>query len=142
MNIPQTSASGRTQAAQRALEAFENATPEKGKNDIDRYALALEMADALRALIAPPSVGESQVEIANRIGSEVASYGLSLRGTADFAALMGIKAGIQSAHETWEPADHPSQEMMLRWLGIDYEDSIFHKDQIFIEPQFIEREVI
>ena len=55
-----------------------------------------------------------------------------------------VRAGIQSAHETWEPSDHPSQEMMLRWLGIDFEDGTADDGEPAwcILPQTIEKEVI
>jgi hypothetical protein len=55
-----------------------------------------------------------------------------------------VYAGMQRAHETWEPevALRPTQEQMLRWLGIKHLATLnLNGDPIFaIEAQPIERE--
>lgn len=136
-HIEQTSASDRCEAARKALAAFEQAP---------RVPIGYEtlLADALRALIAPPSVGETAEQMADRLTSSVMTYaqaeGLTERGIAMAGIRYGFNAAIRAAHETWEPevAQRPSQEQMLRWLGISYG----HRDAQSIEIPFqiIERE--
>ncbi|MBT2484803.1 MULTISPECIES: hypothetical protein [unclassified Microbacterium] len=145
-NIPQTSASERIEQAQKVLAEFRNATPENGKNDIDRYRLALEMADRLEALITPPGVHDSERSLARdlitKTPAHVSGQGIRFQYDDLMEMLMSaIRAGIQYAHERWEPADHPSQEMMLRWLGITHEESVREHEAWFIPEQYIEKEV-
>lgn len=171
MNIPQTSASGRIEAAQKAIEIAvveanslsfyrENLAlmvrPEGFvASDGERYEIdavdrnmrrAIEgldiVADALRALITPPPTGTIARIYARQAMRSEAIGRLVPDEQVEALIAEAYHAGIQDAHESWEPADHPSQEMMLRWLGIDYGDSAFESDKIFIESQLIEREVI
>lgn len=132
--IPQTSASERVEAARKALALVGGPGREK------------TLARALRALITPPGVGESEEAIANRLIEEVMDYArsgwLDGRELAMAGLLYGIRAGIQSAHESWEPADRPSQEMMLRWLGIKAERALHQDTLLFIPDQHIEKEVM
>lgn len=85
----------RIEAAQKALDAFTGAIPERGYSDLDRYKLAINMADALKALI------------------------------------------VQNG-------ERPSQEQMLSWLGIDYEESTDDEGDpsLHLFSQHIEREEI
>lgn len=138
-NIPQTSASERIEVARKALAALEADIAVWGTL-YGRKGVTQEAADALRALITPPSVGESDEAIAERIADE---HLLDTDCYADKAVhpalLAAVRAGIQSAHETWEPADRPSQEMMLRWLGIEH---VVGLAVIAIPHQFIDKEEI
>lgn len=147
--IEQTSASDRYEAARKIIAAHDAA--------VDAYADATNLDEAmaaearmenatsdavkaLRALITPPSVGESEHEMALEIAK---AYWPTARGTAYEAAVRGIRAGIQYAHERWEPADHPSQEQMLRWLGLEYTEHAYGGvTDLIIEEQSIEKEEI
>lgn len=142
--IPQGSASGRYEAARKALARYD--VP-----DILHSIVADDLADALRALITPPSVGESEERIAERIIQKVPSSLIQMDGSLRFEpeALVSlvtaaVRAGIQDAHETWEPevAMQPTQEQMLRWLGLDYDESFDDEGEpaLHIYSQFIERE--
>lgn len=144
--VSQTSASDRYEAARKVLAAFEGEVLE------GQGSYAWTLADALRALITPPSVGESEEQIAEQIAervmvNQVGEANPEGEYTTDGAEILGmirsgVFAGIQTAHETWEPevAQRPSQEQMLRWLGLDYEQH--HEKLIFIQAQSIEREEI
>lgn len=124
--IEQTSASDRYEAARKALAEYEA----HGTFLDDERA-----ASALRTLITPPSVGLSVEQIAENIER---AYG----GRLPLVTLlqMAVRAGIQSAHETWEPevALRPTQEQMLRWMEIEHE--INRHGDLYIPEQHIERE--
>lgn len=143
-NVPQTSASDRIEAARKALEWYDDQSEAGG----GIVAGGLAVADALRALITPPSVGESEATIAGRVLDDYFTLTYEemvtdSSGETVYAALMAAaRAGIQSAHERWEPADRPSQEQMLRWLGVTAEESVRDHDALFIPEQYIEREEI
>lgn len=134
--IEQTSASDRYEAARKALAEYEKWADHAYAFDI--AGEVLDLADALRALITPPSVGESEHDMAMRIAD---AYNPPSRGTAYEAATRGIRAGIQYAHERWEPSDRPSQEQMLRWLGIEYAESD-DGERLIILSETIDREEI
>jgi hypothetical protein len=147
MGIPQTSASERVEAAREALAEYGRSQP----SDYER-AYADPLAAALRALITPPSVGESEEAIVEDFATRLREQGAieilgqdavfratDHHGQSVTAFRQGVRAGIQSAHETWEPADRPSQEMMLRWLGLDY---TIDGDVIVVHRKNIEREEI
>lgn len=129
--IKQTSASKRCTEARSAsaqIDAWLDGFPAD--------ALAPEViraANALRALITPPGVGEDVPTIAHNI---VKTYGG--RVDPDLLLQIAVRAGIQSAHETWEPVDVPSQEFMLRHLGLDYHE---HGDRLVVHAKYIEREI-
>lgn len=129
----QTSASDRYRAAHEALAAFDSA--ERGDE-----ATAETVAFTLRALVTPPSVGESVEQIVDRILAQWRrdhDYAIDL----EEAMVRAVSAGIQSAHEAWEPevALRPTQEQMLRWLGIRY-GAAGRPTHIHIPFQNIERE--
>lgn len=131
----QTSASDRYAAARKALDHY-FATP---THDAKEWALrAVPVAKALEALITPPGVHESKHDAAMRIAAD---YFPESRGTAYEAAARGVRAGIQNAHETWEPevALRPTQEQMLRWLGIEHEEDPA-VGMLYVREQYIERE--
>lgn len=150
--IEQGSASDRYEAARKALEKLE-----WWPLDGDRPFTAILNGDdvrmihaALRALITPPSVGESVEQIAERvIGSPEHSwitwdrYDGTQVGEDDIRVIAEqlVRAGIQSAHETWEPevALRPTQEQMLRWLGIEYARSD-DSERLIILSDTIDRE--
>lgn len=115
----QTSASERIERAKAALAEYVSASE--------------DVADILREFITPPEVAhEGVAEAATNIEK---AYG----GRLDLGLLlqMAVRAGIQIAHESWEPADKPSQEQMLRWLGIEYDET---DGVLFIPDQHIDRE--
>lgn len=149
-NTPQTSASERIEQAQKALAGYRGSdtyrvsggTPEDSYDVLDA---AEAMAEALRALITPPGVHESEPAIVKRVWdatpAHISGEGIRLQADDLFAMLRAaVRAGIQAAHETWEGSDWPSQEMMLRWLGIEYDE---HADgTLHIREQSIAMEVI
>lgn len=141
--IPQTSATDRLVAARKALAEYDHVRASQSAN-YPRHAF--QLAQALRALITPPGTGETVEQIADRLTESVMAYaqaeGLTERGIAMAGLRYGVLAGIQDAHETWEPevAMRPTQEMMLRWLGIDYAYS--EPNGISIHFQVIDREEI
>lgn len=147
-NIPQTSASERVETAQKALATWDDIYDGVPADMIEREADAV--ANALRALITPPAVGDES--IAKRIAAEHYAGYAPANLPADLSwehlaqsfgevAVAAFRAGIQSAHESWEPADVPSQEFMLRHLGIRYGDA-GRPTHIHIPFQNIEKEVI
>lgn len=148
-NIPQTSASERQEAARKALEVWTQASTTRG---VPLSQAIHGVVAALRALITPPGIHESEEQLAiewrerlmERGSIEViGETGLYSKESGVYEAeifRLGVRAGIQAAHESWEPADVPSQEFMLRRLGIDYEE---HRESLlFIPEQSIEKEVI
>lgn len=111
-----TSASDRYDRARAALLAFTNATPDNGCNDFDRYRLALELADATRALIEAPETAslsdEETQRVYNTAYEAAMPEGIAWRGTefetAHAAARRAlVNAGIQAAWESWEPENAP-----------------------------------
>lgn len=127
-NIPQTSASGRIEEARALLAIY------------DRLSTAnpTVLAEMIRALITPPAVGESEEAIAERIAD---AAGIDWDQAYD-VALPAVREAIQSAHESWEPADVPSQEFMLRHLGIEYTAGTLDDTILHIHAQHIDKEVI
>lgn len=145
MNIPQTSASERIEHARKVLREHGHADAEPG----DPGSIA-QLTLALRSLIEPPAVGNESV--AKQIAADhFAGYAPAnlptdltwehLAQSFGQVSVAAFAAGVQSAHESWEPADVPSQEFMLRHLGIEHSPS-FREGYIYIEPQHIEKEVI
>ena len=151
----QTSASDRYEAARKIIAAHDAA--------VDAYADATDLDEAmaadarmenatsgavkaLRALITPPSVGESEIEVAHRIVDANLPDRLMHWDDKEVltVAIQAFRAGIQSAHETWEAetAMRPSQEQMLRWLGIKFNQAPDMRGDIFIQAQMIEREEV
>ncbi len=142
----QTSASDRYEAARKALARFWN------PDDLAEMEIQGELVHALEALVTPPGVGESEAQIVERwagrlrrrgaievLGEEAVFNATDHHGQSIESFRQGVRAGIQSAHESWEPevAQRPTQEQMLRWLGIEYDET---DGEIFIPDQFIKRE--
>lgn len=149
--IEQTSASDRIEQARKALAEFDAETEGQAFSPHDYpTAEAFAVAEALRALITPPSVGETDEAIAERVaygyldehGMPAVMQLAALAGHIERIALAAVRAGIQSAHESWEceVALRPSQEQMLRWLGLDYRETTH--GTLFVYGQNIDREEI
>lgn len=139
--IPQTSASDRYEAARKALEWYDDQSEAGGGIVAGGHAVA----EALRALITPPGVGEMPdlIDLYARahqraLPNEDGPFSTAdLDRAADAGRLAIFNAGIQSAHESWECEDRPTQEQMLRWLGINY---MTGPGEIAIYGQTIDRE--
>lgn len=100
----QASASDRYQAAREVLAGYDN--PEA-----DRQPTEADLADALRALIEPPSVGEGEEQIIDRVIAEFERETGFYNPPAVMVGVRnwlsrGINAGIQAANESWEPDDY------------------------------------
>lgn len=141
-NIPQTSASERYEAARKALAEYNHQLQNEG----EWGTVPNRLAAAIRALITPP--GSPLTVESEAVNDAVNAYDwpfhehidISATELADFGTQL-FRAGVQSAHETWEPADVPSQEMMLRWLGLRYSDA-GRPTHIHIPFQTIEKEEV
>lgn len=106
---------------------------------------------SLRALITPPTTHESLSDLALKIHAAAltAAEDAGIQITTDLDSIMrnatnrAVCAGMQGAHESWEPevAQRPSQEQMLRWLGVRYTESA-EQGYVYIPLQQIEREEI
>ena len=137
---PQASASDRVEAARKWLDNF---AAQDAAERVCWHDMPEDFEDFLaivRALVTPPSVGESVEEIADAIQAPHRSNSGELNLVIRSAITRGVHAGIAAAQEAWEPetALRPSQEQMLRWLGIEHRawDHV-----ITISAQIIEREV-
>lgn len=142
--VAQSSASDRLEAARKALAWYDDDSEAGGGIVLGGMAVA----DALRALITPPSVGENEADMVQTVIQNAPAH-VSGKGILfqydDLIAMVtaAIRAGIQSAHETWEPevAMQPGQEQMLRWLGIEHNPNMV-SPMIYIHEQHIEKEEI
>ena len=136
-NIPQTSASERVEAARKLADHLEQMMTTAQWMPASE---GIQAVHVLRSLITPPPVGESEENAVDRILAEwwrAHDYRIHI----EHAMILAYRAGIQSAHESWEPADVPSQEFMLRHLGLRYSDA-GRPTHIHIPFQNIEKEVI
>jgi hypothetical protein len=120
----QTSASDRIEAARKVLTDYDEHDEPRSLHE--RRMREYRLASALRALITPPATSDSEEDVADRIVTAfpspyTPSVGYSYGELVELA-ITAYRAGIQSAHESWESADVPSQEFMLRYLGLDYWD--------------------
>lgn len=112
-----TSSSDRYEAAHKALAQYDenerdyHALPEReqeGRNYEDyednKLAAADSLAEALRALIEPPTTNEEPHEVAARVLAQ-AQYRLDADAEARVLGLMtsAVVAGIQAAWNSWEP---------------------------------------
>ena len=141
-NIPQTSASERYAAARKVLAQYgdKSAGPEDG-------GAVAQLTLALRALIAEVPATIEDAAVSTFADERTARGTLDMLGpmhSDHYAAAfrLGFREGIQSAHERWEPADVPSQEQMLRWLGIEARPVYAEGELVRLEipTQHIERE--
>ena len=136
-NIPQTSASERVEAARKLADHLEQMMTTAQWMPASE---GIQAVHVLRSLITPPPVGESEENAVDRILAEwwrAHDYRIHI----EHAMILAYRAGIQSAHESWEPADVPSQEFMLRHLGITYSQSTTF-GALHIPEQLIDLEVI
>jgi len=148
MNIPQTSASERVEQARMFLDRMSMRREIIGKREETTFET--EAFAIIEGLVTPPSVGEGEETIAERVLAKLPNGLIQTDGSLRFdpEALVllvetAVRAAIQSAHETWEPADRPSQEQMLRWLGVDARPARIKGDvRVFLPAQYIEREEI
>lgn len=145
--IPMRSASERRDAAQAVLAEYEGRSQKLGESITTTYERALY--SALKALLEVPEVGvtedEMVAEVIAEFERETGMYypPAVLVGVRNWVA-RGIRAGERAALEHWESADVPSQEFMLRHLGLEYEDARDDEadpDTIRIRTQFIAKEV-
>lgn len=145
--IPMRSASERRDAAAKALARFDGRTEALGKSVETLYEH--ELAAALRPFLEVPEVGLTEDEI---IDDVIAEFNRETGFYSPPAVMVGvrnwlrrgIRAAERAALEHWEPADVPSQEFMLRHLGIDARLARIKGDtaRIFIPAQYIEKEVM
>lgn len=146
--IGQRSASDRYEAARKALARFDQILH---PDTLEGEGAALAVRDALADFITPPGVGEGEADMVQTVIQNAPAH-VSGKGILfqydDLIAMVAsaVRAGIQNAHESWEceTAQRPSQEQMLRWLGLDCKDSTDDEGNpsIYIHGQHIEREEI
>lgn len=137
-NIPQTSASERLEKAREALAAYD-ANP-RGRARENAMHDCIEM---LRELVKGPTITTSADKAVDDLLDRCNPNGEDVGpGELAYAVSEAFDAGIQYAHERWEPADVPSQEFMLRHLGLDYEDARDDEgeDALRIRTQFLAKE--
>lgn len=155
--IPMRSASERRDAAAKALAQYDASVR------ADYAASAPALAGALRSLVEVPEVGLTEREIIDEsIARTIAVLDLGdgvrpsignlhraissgwldeiglellLRSVAQAAAQRAERAAL----EHWEPADVPSQEFMLRHLGIIHRP-VPENGRIGIPAQYIEKD--
>ncbi len=142
MTITATSASSRSQALRAALEIYDQVHARPERNDLDMVAAA-NVIQAARNLIDAPDTFAAAHEAADRIFTQCHSLGIEAHENEAKAMIEeGYQAGVQAAWESWEPADVPCQEFMLRALGIDCHDSTDDEGNpsIFIRAQHIDKE--
>ncbi|QIG59091.1 hypothetical protein SEA_RUBYRALPH_83 [Microbacterium phage RubyRalph] len=146
-NIAQTSASERRAHALKVLT-------EHGARDAqpDDPGSVAQLTLALRSLLEAPGIGMPELvrDFEQRIteqgwisvlGQEV-TYSEKPHARIIEGYRLGLVDGEQYAHERWEPADRPSQEQMLRWLGIEFEEYDDAGPMLSIPQQYIEKEAI
>ncbi|QED11900.1 hypothetical protein SEA_MASHLEY_84 [Microbacterium phage Mashley] len=114
---------------------------------LSHYVQHIEKQRAvLEALLEVPEVGLTEDELVAEVIAEFErETGMHyppavLVGVRNWVA-RGIRAGERAALEHWEPADVPSQEFMLRHLGIGYRESVNAPGNLFIPTQHIKKEV-
>ncbi|AWN04705.1 hypothetical protein HOT29_gp087 [Microbacterium phage Squash] len=145
--IPMRSASERRDAARAAVAEYEARSQRLGESVTTTYERALY--SALIPLLEVPEVGITEDEIVKG-AIDRASWHITAGDGVTFSyvnlvAMLtdAVRTAERAALEHWEPADIPSQEFMLRHLGIDARPARIQGDtRIFIPAQYIEREVI
>ncbi|QNJ55582.1 hypothetical protein SEA_PHINKY_91 [Microbacterium phage Phinky] len=141
--IPMRSASERRDAATKALSELRAGVdgPFGADSGLDSYTLAAVSAlvdriePALKALLEVPEVGEDEEDL-------IRSFDSTVFDNRDEVLRAGIRLGERMGLEHWEPADIPSQEFMLRHLGIEHEEYDDAGPMLSIPQQYIEKEVI
>lgn len=146
--VPMDSASERYENARRALKEHGRADAEP-----DDPGSIAQLTLALRSLLKDPTEGYDVAEIAQAILPDDAAPEWSATLFAEVRALVaeGVQRGIYTAWETWEPADRPDQQTMLRWLGIEFFPDAYPSEpgdwggesgepMIFIDRQYIAQE--
>lgn len=150
--IPRTSASDRYEAARDALAAARRtagALEALGDDEWEELTDIQEslpwnlrhLADVIEALITPPAVGESEEAIVDRLFGRLDNAILaSAKPHPEIMA--GIKVMLWNAVRAGIEAARPSQEDMLRALGLDYEDGTADDGEPawYVLPQTIEKE--
>ncbi|QQO39592.1 hypothetical protein SEA_PHABIA_83 [Microbacterium phage Phabia] len=105
---------------------------------------------ALEALLEVPEVGISERDIVKmaslRLITRLEEIGVvittNVHAAVDGVLTDTVRLTEQAALEHWEPADVPSQEFMLRHLGIGYQESVNTPSNLFIPGQHIKKEVM
>lgn len=146
--IPMRSASERREAAARALAKFDGRTGVLGRSVETLYER--ELADALRPLLEVPEVGITEDEIVAeemhwlKVNAELSLDPIGPRAEVIIEDSMhrAVRAAERAALEHWEPADVPSQEFMLRHLGIEHEEYDDAGPMLSIPQQYIQKEVM
>lgn len=157
--IPMRSASERRAAATKVLAAYDASVRQ------DYAANAPALAGELRSLLEVPEVGISEDEIVTEsvavalreldlgdgVRPSVTNLTRAIRsGWIDEDGLESVirrvaraaaRRAERAALEHWEPADIPSQEFMLRHLGIEHEEYDDAGPMLSIPQQYIQKEV-
>lgn len=142
--IPMRSASERRKAAQAVVTEYEGRLQKLGPSVETTCERALY--SALTPLLEVPEVGLTEDEIIaeaiQRSTAHVSGAGIRYQYD-DLVAMLrdAVRTAERAALEHWEPADIPSQEFMLRHLGIIHRP-IPENGRIGIPAQSIEKEVI
>ncbi|QWY80168.1 hypothetical protein SEA_SALLYK_86 [Microbacterium phage SallyK] len=144
--IPMRSASERRDAARGAVAEYEARSQRLGESVTTTYERALY--SALIPLLEVPEVGISERDIVKmaslRLITRLEEIGVvittNVHAAVDGVLTDTVRLTEQAALEHWEPADVPSQEFMLRHLGIIHRP-IPENGRIGIPEQFIDKEV-
>lgn len=151
--VAQTSASARVEHARVTINEAIAASEDEDSGIEGLITHRDNLIDALDEFISPPGIGMPELvrDFRERITEQGSLAVLGQRAVHEGGhepAIEGYRLGLadgeQYAHERWEPADRPSQEQMLRWLGIENheEPRIGDTTKLRIPTQYIEKEVI
>lgn len=148
--VPQTSASRRREQAKVVINAAIASAESDDAGIEELIGHRDNLIEVLDELTDPPTIG--MPELVRDFRERLTEHG-SIAVLGQRAALaggheptvegyrLGLADGEQYAHERWEPADRPSQEQMLRWLGIEHYADVVG-DRIHITAQSIEKEEV
>lgn len=151
--VPQTSASARVEHARLTINEAISASEDEDSGVEDLITHRDNLIGALDEFISPPGIGAPELvrDFRERIteqGSiavlgERAAYGGGHEPVVEGYRL-GLGDGEQYAHERWEPADRPTQEQMLGWLGLKYTEYTDSEgvEHIYVLTPTIRKEVI
>lgn len=143
--IPMRSASERRDAAAKVVAEYEGRLAKLGPSIETTYERALY--SALTTLLEVPEVGITEDEIVKGAIDRASWHITAGDGvTFSYANLVAMLTDVvreaeRAALEHWEPADVPSQEFMLRHLGIIHRP-IPENGRIGIPAQSITKEVM